>query len=89
MECTLDSLVLLVVAQPKSWFIILLFMITSVQISGMQFLIEYHHRILNRVYKKKVIKLWSARASSLYNLQKSFFHSWKDQAFSFRMSPFL
>ena len=39
--------------------------------------------------KKMVIKLWSALARSLYNLQKSFFHSWKDQAFSFRMSPFL
>ena len=36
-----------------------------------------------------VIELWSALASSLYNLQKSFFHSRKDQAFSFRMSPFL
>ena len=39
--------------------------------------------------KKMVIELWSALASSLYNLQKSFFHSRKDQAFSFRMSPFL
>ena len=36
-----------------------------------------------------IIELWSAPASSLYNLQESFFHSWKDQAFSFRMSPFL
>ena len=42
-----------------------------------------------RVYKKKVIELWSALVRSLYNLQKSFFHSRKDQAFSFRMSPFL
>ena len=32
---------------------------------------------------------WSALARSLYNLQKSFFNSRKDQAFSFRMSPFL
>ena len=39
--------------------------------------------------KKMVIELWSALARSLYNLQKSFFHSRKDQAFSFRMSPFL
>ena len=39
--------------------------------------------------KKMVIELWSALASSLYNLQKSFFHSRKDQAFSFGMSPFL
>ena len=39
--------------------------------------------------KKMVIKLCSALARSLYNLQKSFFHSRKDQAFSFRMSPFL
>ena len=39
--------------------------------------------------KKKVIKLWSALARLLYNLQKLFFHSRKDQAFSFRMSPFL
>ena len=29
--------------------------------------------------KKKVIELWSAAARSLYNLQKSFFHSQKDQ----------
>ena len=41
------------------------------------------------MYQKKVIELWSALARSLYNLQKSFFHSRKDQAFSFRMSPFL
>ena len=39
--------------------------------------------------KKMVIELWSALARSFYNLQKSFFHSRKDQAFSFRMSPFL
>ena len=39
--------------------------------------------------KKMVIELWSALARSLYNLQKSFFHSRKDQAFSFQMSPFL
>ena len=39
--------------------------------------------------KKMVIELWSALACSLYNLQKSFFNSRKDQAFSFRMSPFL
>ena len=39
--------------------------------------------------KKKVIELWSALARSLYNLQKAFFHSREDQAFSFRMSPFL
>ena len=39
--------------------------------------------------KKMVIELWSALARSLFNLQKSFFHSRKDQAFSFRMSPFL
>ena len=39
--------------------------------------------------KKMVIELWSALARSLYNLQKSFFNSRKDQAFSFRMSPFL
>ena len=39
--------------------------------------------------KKMVIELWSAIARLLYNLQKSFFHSRKDQAFSFRMSPFL
>ena len=41
------------------------------------------------VSKKMVIELWSALARSLYNLQKSFFDSRKDQAFSFRMSPFL
>ena len=53
-------------------------------------------RALNKLYacytgciKKMVIELWSALARSLYNLQKSFFHSQKDQAFSFRMSPFL
>ena len=34
--------------------------------------------------KKKVIELWSALARSLYNLQKSFFYSRKDQAFSFQ-----
>ena len=34
-----------------------------------------------------VIEFWSALARSLYNLQKSLFHSRKDQAFSFRMSP--
>ena len=39
--------------------------------------------------KKKVIELWSALARLLYNLQKYFLHSRKDQAFSFRMSPFL
>ena len=39
--------------------------------------------------KKVVIEFWSALARSLYNLQKSFFHSRKDQAFSFGMSPFL
>ena len=39
--------------------------------------------------KKKVIEIWSALACLLYNLQKSFFHSQKDQAFSFRMSPFV
>ena len=39
--------------------------------------------------KKKVIELWSALARSLYNLQKSFFYSQKDQAFSFRLLPFL
>ena len=39
--------------------------------------------------KKMVIEFWSAPARSLYNLQKSLFHSRKDQAFSFRMSPFL
>ena len=39
--------------------------------------------------KKMVIELWSALARSLYNLQKFFFHSRKDQAFSFRVSPFL
>ena len=44
---------------------------------------------LYRVYQKMVIELWSALARSLYNLQKSFFHSRKDQAFSFRMSQFL
>ena len=38
---------------------------------------------------KKVIKLWSALVRSLYNLQKSFFYSRKEQAFSFRMLPFL
>ena len=38
--------------------------------------------------EEKVIELWSALASLLYNQQKSFFHSRKDQAFSFRMSPF-
>ena len=42
-----------------------------------------------RILKKMVIELWSALARSLYNLQKSFFHSRKDQAFSFRVSPFL
>ena len=31
--------------------------------------------------KKMVIELWSAVARSLYNVQKSFFHSRKDQAF--------
>ena len=41
------------------------------------------------VYQKKVIELWSTLARSLYNVPKSFFHSQKDQAFSFRMSPFL
>ena len=30
---------------------------------------------LYRVYKKKVIELWSTLACSLYNLPKSFFHS--------------
>ena len=39
--------------------------------------------------KKMVIELWSGLVRSLYNAQKSFFHSRKDQAFSFRMSPFL
>ena len=39
--------------------------------------------------KKMVIELWSALARWSYNLQKSFFHSRKDKAFSFRMSPFL
>ena len=39
--------------------------------------------------KKMVIELWSALARSLYNPQKLFFHSRKDQAFSFRMLPFL
>ena len=39
--------------------------------------------------KKKVIELWSALARPLYNLQKSFFRSRKDQAFSFRLLPFL
>ena len=45
--------------------------------------------LIYRVSQKMVIKLWSALARSLYNLQKSFFHRRKDQAFSFRMSPFL
>ena len=39
--------------------------------------------------KKKVIELWSALARPLYNLQKSFFRSRKDQAFSFRLLPCL
>ena len=39
--------------------------------------------------KKKVIELWSALTRSLYNLQKSFFHSRKDQTFSFRLLPCL
>ena len=39
--------------------------------------------------EKMVIELWSALARSLYNLQKSFFHSRIDQAFSFRMSLFV
>ena len=39
--------------------------------------------------KKKVTKLCSALARSLYNLQKSFFPRRKDQAFSFRLSSFL
>ena len=39
--------------------------------------------------KKKVIQLWSALARLLCNRQKSFFHSRKEQAFSFRMSLFL
>ena len=38
--------------------------------------------------KKKVIQLWSALACSLYNLRKSFFHSQKDQAFSFECHHF-
>ena len=55
---------------------------------------KFQSRIKEGLYytgciKKMVIKLWSALACSLYNLQKSFFHSRKDQAFSFRMSPFL
>ena len=45
--------------------------------------------IIYRVYKKKVIELCSALARSLYNIQKSFFHRRKDQAFSFRLSSFL
>ena len=43
---------------------------------------------LYRVYQIKGNRIWSALARSLYNLQKSFFHNRKDQAFSFRMSPF-
>ena len=48
-----------------------------------------HVYVLYRVYQKKVIEHWSALERSLYNLQKSFFHSRKDQAFSFRKSQFL
>ena len=39
--------------------------------------------------KKKVIELCSALARLLYNLQKSFFRRWIDQAFSFWLSSFL
>ena len=46
-------------------------------------------KIYTECIKKMVIELWSALVRSLYNLQKSFFNSRKDQAFSFRMSPFL
>ena len=52
-------------------------------------IVYYTSLLLYRVYKKRVIELCSALARSLYNLQKSLFHSRKDQAFSFRMSPFL
>ena len=38
---------------------------------------------------KKVIELWSSLARLLYNLQKSLLHNRKDQAFNFRLSPFL
>ena len=38
---------------------------------------------------KKAIEIWSALVRSLYNLQKSFFYSRKDQAFNFRMLQFL
>ena len=46
-----------------------------------------HAHIQDNLYtvriKKKVIELCSALARLLYNLQKSFFRRWIDQAFSF------
>ena len=54
----------------------------------MQLFLEHTHS-LQGLAKKKVIELWSALARPLYNLQKSFLHSRKDQASSFRLLPFL
>ena len=48
-----------------------------------------HVYVYTGCIKKKVIEIWNALARPLYNLQKSFFHSRKDQAFSFRLLPCL
>ena len=46
-------------------------------------------RVQSSMYIQSVSKKLYNLQNSLYNLQKSFFNSRKDQAFSFRMSPFL
>ena len=61
----------------------------DVQGFEMQFVPLLEIKYYTGCIKKMVIELWSALASSLYNLRKSFFHGRKDLAFSFRMSPFL
>ena len=58
----------------------------SLQFNSRSFYILLFSQSYTGRMKEQVIELWSALARSLYNLQKSFFHSRKDQTW---LSPFL
>ena len=78
----------------KSEIIYYLLFIKYLQVEGIMYQLQLAQchtcgTLCTGCLKKMVIEFWSALARSLYNLQKSFFHSRKDQAFRFRMSPFL
>ena len=73
-----------------SFIKLFVFKVNKIEMKHIQAWIEEHAcQRYTGCLKKMVIELWSAITRLLYNLQKSFFYSRKDQAFSFRMSPFL